>query len=66
LPKPALVYDTKDQAELRRALEREDRNNRKNNADVELSANHLVLRSPNGARWSVTVSNAGVVSAVAL
>ncbi len=66
LPTPAFAYDPRDQAQLRRALEREDRNNRKSNADVEVGANRLVLKSPNGARWSITVSNAGVVSALAL
>jgi hypothetical protein len=66
LSKPALAYDPQDQAQLRRALEREDKNNRKITADVEVGANRLVLKSPNGARWSITVSNAGVLSAVAL
>lgn len=66
LPKPAPAYDPRDQAQLRRTLEREDRNNRKTSADVEVGANRLVLKSPNGARWSITVSNAGAVSAVAL
>lgn len=66
LQKPPPAYDASDQAQLRRALEREDRNNRKSNADVEIGVNRLVLKSPNGARWSITVSNAGAVSAVAL
>ena len=66
LSKPTFAYDPQDQAQLRRALEREDKNNRKTTTDVEVGANRLVLKSPNGARWSVTVSNAGVLSAVAL
>jgi len=66
LPRPSSEYDASDQAQLRRALEREDRNNRKIGTDVEVGANRLVLKSPNGARWSITVSNTGVISAVAL
>jgi hypothetical protein len=66
LAKPAAIYDARDQAQLRQTLEREDRNNRKTGADVEVGANRLVLKSPNGARWSVTVSNSGTLSAVAL
>jgi len=66
LPKPSLTYDPSAEAQLRHALEREDRNNRKIGTDVEVGANRLVLKSPNGARWSITVSNAGVLTAVVL
>ena len=66
LPKPPLAYDAGDAAQLRHALEREDRNNRKIGTDVEVGLNRLVLKSPNGARWSITVSNTGVITAVAL
>jgi hypothetical protein len=66
LSRPTLAYDPQDQAQLRRTLEREDKNNRKVTSDVEVGANRLVLKSPNGTRWSITVSNAGAVSAVAL
>jgi len=66
LPKPPSAYDAHEQAQLRHTLEREDRNNRKLGTDVEIGANRLVLKSPNGARWSITVSNAGVITATAL
>ena len=66
LPKPPSTYDAGDEAQLRHALERADRTNRKTGTDVEVGVNRLVLRSPNGARWSITVSNTGVLSAVAL
>ena len=66
LPKPPPAWDAGEEAQLRRALEREDRNNRKIGTDVEVGANRLVLRSPNGARWSITVSNTGAIAAVAL
>ena len=66
LPRPLSAYDQGDEAQLRHALEREDRNNRKIGTDVDVGANRLVLKSPNGARWSITVSNTGVLTAVAL
>ena len=66
LPKPAAAYDARDQAQLRRALEQEDRNNRKLHGDVEIGSERLVLRAPNGSRWSITVSNTGAIGAVAL
>jgi hypothetical protein len=66
LAKPPSTYEAGDEAQLRRALEREDRKNRKIGTDVEVGANRLVLKSPNGARWSITVSNTGVITAVAL
>lgn len=66
LPRPPGTYDAGEQAQLRRALEQEDRNNRKIGTDVEVGAQRLVLKSPNGARWSIAVSNAGVITAVAL
>lgn len=48
------------------ALEQEDRRNRKTGADVEIGRERLVLRAPNGSRWAITVSNAGVLGAIAL
>lgn len=66
LPAPAPQYDQANEAAMRRALEQEDRRNRKAGADVEIGSERLVLKSPNGTRWSVTVSNAGVVSATSL
>lgn len=47
-------------------IEEADRQNLKRGADIEIGDAKLVIRSPNGARWKITVSNAGVVAAVAL
>ena len=66
LPKPAAEYDARDQAQLRRALEQEDRSNRKLHSDVEVGSERLILKSPNGTRWSVVVSDTGTIAAVAL
>lgn len=66
LPAPTSQYSQANEAALRRALEQEDRRNRKAGADVEIGGERLVLRSPDGARWSVTISDAGVLSATSL
>jgi hypothetical protein len=47
-------------------LNNADLQNRKKGADVELSTDRLILHAPNGSRWQITVSNAGVVGAAAL
>ncbi|HJR55331.1 MAG TPA: hypothetical protein VJ798_02035 [Rhizomicrobium sp.] len=66
LPKPMPAYDFRNEAELRAALEREDRNNQKLTRDVVIEGRRLVLVSPDGTRFALTVSNAGVLAAVAL
>jgi hypothetical protein len=65
LPKPMPAYDFRNEAELRAALEREDRNNQKLTRDVVIEGRRLVLASPDGTRFALTVSNAGVLAAVA-
>jgi hypothetical protein len=35
-------------------------------SDVEIGAQKLVLKAPNGTRWSIVISITGVISAVAL
>lgn len=66
LPAPTPDYSPSNEAATRRQLEQEDRRNRKTGTDVEISDNRLVLKSPNGNRWSIVVSNAGAISATAL
>lgn len=66
LPRPAHTYDIRDQAESRSATERAIDTTHKRGEDVEVSPGRLIIKSPNGTRWSVTVSNAGVVGATAL
>jgi hypothetical protein len=61
------VYSKDDQDRFRKALDQLDAENRKRQQDVEIAGSErLILASPNGSRWSVQVSNAGALSAVAL
>jgi len=47
-------------------IERADAENHKRNRDVEVSPGRLIIKSPNGTRWSIEVSNSGVISASSL
>lgn len=66
LPHPADIYNPIAEAQRAFLLEREDRFNRKTNTDIEVGSSRLILTSPNGTRYSITVSNLGVISATAL
>lgn len=67
VPAPPATWSPAYQARANQAIEANDVGVRRVGQDVELGAkDKLVLRSPNGARWSITVSNAGTVSATAL
>lgn len=66
LPSPQPRYDASVEARRNIVLEQADALNFKRGTDVELYNEKLILRSPDGSRWKITVSNAGVISAVAL
>lgn len=66
LPQQPLIYSRGVEQERNRSLELADKQNFKRNQDVELVDNRLILRSPDGTRWSITVDNAGVISATAI
>lgn len=66
LPRPAPTYETRDQAEMRFSIERALAGTHKRGEDVEIGDSRLIMKSPDGNRWSITVSNAGVLGATAL
>jgi len=67
LPRPTPNYDQIEEQSFRRALELADAINRKKNANIEMGQDELiVIRSPNGTRYSLAVSNAGVLSATTM
>ena len=65
LPKSADRYDPMDQDMTRSIIERDDLQNFKRNQDVEIRT-RLILASPNGTRYQLTVSNAGALVVTAL
>jgi hypothetical protein len=60
------LYDGRDQTEVRLLIERADDANHKRNEDIEVGAARLILKSPNGTRYSITVNNSGAISAAAI
>lgn len=66
LPASRLTYTQVDDQTARSVLERADAENHKRNRDIEVSPGRLIIKSPNGTRYTIEVSNAGVISATAL
>lgn len=67
LPTAPAAYDTRFEAQRNLTLEQADLQNRKKNQDLEIAgAERLILSSPNGTRYSITVTNAGVLQATAI
>tara|TARA_R110000868_G_scaffold166730_1_gene400824 strand:- start:82 stop:285 length:204 start_codon:yes stop_codon:yes gene_type:complete len=65
LPNSTAQYDQLDQNMMRNIIERDDLQNFKRNQDVEIRT-RLILASPNGTRYQITVSNAGALVVTAL
>lgn len=67
LPSPSSRYDPVVEAQRNLLLEQADMQNHKRLADLEIVApQRLILRSPNGTRWKLTVDNSGVLTASTL
>lgn len=66
LPSPPPGYSLADQSETRRALEQALRRTHNKGEDIEVGVARLILTSPNGTRYSVTVDNSGTLSATAI
>ena len=66
LQTPSRDYSTTDQALMRETIVREDEANLKTTRDNVIPNNiRLVLTSPNGTKYALSVSDAGALSAVA-
>ena len=60
LPNPPVEYDASAEAQRNQLIEQADDMNHKRGADIELGLNErIIMRSPDGGRWVLTVSNAG-------
>lgn len=72
LPLPPDQWSRDYQQRLNAELERADNQNRKAGRDIEMSlgdgtrTERVILVSPDGTRWSITVDNSGVLSATSL
>jgi hypothetical protein len=63
LPRPADKYDQRWASENNRQLELHLAMTYRKGTDVELGqSERIILRSPDGTRWAVTVSDAGALT----
>ena len=60
------AYDRADQAALRDALQRADAEALKRGRDVELGRGRLIVTSPGGLRFALTVADDGSLATAAL
>ena len=67
LPTPPGRYERDLEARRNRILELESKRTRKRGEDLELGdGERLILRSPDGNRWALTVDNTGALGTEAL
>jgi len=67
LPSAPHKYDRAHTQQMLEEIRRSDSENFKSGRDVRLErGERLILRSPNGTRFKITVDNAGVISATAI
>lgn len=67
LPMPAFQYDAGIESLRNQSLEQADLMNLKRNQDIEIvSDQRIILRSANGTRYKIVVSDAGVLSTSAI
>jgi len=59
-------FDDRSVTEMARQIELADKMNYKRDRDLEIGQNRVILTSPNGSRYAITVSDLGVLSAVSV
>ena len=66
LPQAQRNYDFVQESQRNNVIEQADNLNRKKNQDIELRGERLILQSPNGTRFSITVADNGTISATSI
>lgn len=66
LPDQPAGYDQRLEIERNRTLELTDLQNHKRGQDIDLAPGRMILTSPNGTRYELTVSNLGALGTTAL
>jgi len=64
LPDPPARYIQSTESVRNRQLVQADAENHKRDRDVEVGMGRVILTAPNGTRYALVVSNAGVLSTV--
>ena len=62
LPPPLPLYSMENEGQTRATLQREDLRNRKKGEDIDMATGRLILTSPDGTRFALTIDNAGILS----
>ena len=63
LPLPSDKYDRLTVSQTNLALEQADYLNHKKNQDIEVGDGRVIIKSPNGTRYKISVDNSGNLSA---
>lgn len=66
LSRPLKDYDSAREAQNQFTIEQADMNNHKRDQDIEVGEARIILRSANGTRYSLDISDAGVLSTSAV
>lgn len=68
LPKAPTKYEQKNEQDTRSQIVAEDLKNLKKNSDIDPGSSSvgLILKSPNGTRWRLTIDNTGALIPVSL
>ncbi|OUW99558.1 MAG: hypothetical protein CBD88_00520 [Flavobacteriales bacterium TMED228] len=63
LPLPMQEYSSSVTQQTNNTLEQEDKKNFKKDTDININDGRLILKSPNGTRYNITVDNSGNITA---
>ena len=63
LPLPTTEYSSSIAQQTNNTLEQEDKRNFKKDTDININDGRLILKSPNGTRYNITVDNSGNITA---
>jgi hypothetical protein len=66
LPRPPARYDARFAESQSAEIERELQRSHKKNENIELGATAIIMTSPNGTRYKLTVDNSGVLGTTAI
>lgn len=66
LPLPPTEYNSSIVQQTNNTLEQEDKKNFKKDTDININDGRLILKSPNGTRYNITVDNSGNITASAI
>jgi len=66
LPAAGTKYDQKNEQTTRGNIVAEDANNLKKNTRIYLGSGSIVLKSPNGTQWEMSVDNSGALTMTSL